>query len=129
MQRDAEDERNVERGAACGPAVQRRLDVLIVELGGAKGRDGRRGVRGCEAVREEVNGEEEERGGIAGQGKRAGERAYGGTRSGRGEEALEERARGVHEQGREDEVALAEYGLVVLAPEQLREGEAQCVSG
>lgn len=75
-------------------------------------------------MREEVNGEEEERGGIAGHGKRAGERAYGGTWSGRGEEALEERARGVHEQGREDEVALAEYGLVVLAPEQLRGGGA-----
>jgi len=119
VQRDAEDERNVERGAARRPAVQCGLDVLIVELGGAERRDGRRGIRGCKAVREEVNGEEEESGGVAGHGKRAGERAYGGTRIGRGEEALEERTRGVHEQGREDEVALTEHGLVVLAPEQL----------
>jgi len=37
VQRDAEDEREVERGAARGPAVQRSLDILIVELGGAEG--------------------------------------------------------------------------------------------
>lgn len=122
MQRDAEDEREVERGATRGPALQRGLDILVVELGGAEGRDGRRGIGGCEAVHVKVDGEEEESGGIAGHGKRAGERACGGMWCGRGEETLEGRARGVHEQGREDEIALAEYGLVVLAPEQLRGG-------
>ena len=131
VQRDAEDEHDVECGAARGPAVQRGLDVLIVELGGAKGRDGRRGIGGCKAVCEKVNGKEEESGGIAGHGKRAGERACGrtcGTWGGRGEEALEERARRVHEKGREDEIALTEYGLVVLAPEQLRGGGANALS-
>jgi len=73
-------------------------------------------------VRVKVDGEEEESSGITGHGKRAGERAGGGTGCGRGEEALEERACGVHEQGREDEIALTEYGLVVLAPEQLGGG-------
>jgi len=89
----------------------------LVELGGAERRDGRRGIGGCEVVRVKVDGEEYDSGGIAGHGKRAGEWACGrtcGTWSGRGEEALEERARGVHEQGREDEIALTEYGLVVL---------------
>ena len=58
MQRDAEDECAVERGAADGPALQRSLDVLVVELGGPEGRDGRQGVRGLETVREHVDGEE-----------------------------------------------------------------------
>lgn len=124
VQRDAEDEREVERGAARRPAVQRGLDVLVVELGGTEGRDGRRGIGGREAMRVKVHGEEDERGGVAGHGKRAGERARGGTwcgrrRGSRGEEALEGRARGVYEQGREDEIALAEHGLVVLTPEEL----------
>ena len=80
--------------------MQRGLDVLVVELGGAEGRDGRRGLGGREAVRVDVHGEEEESGGVAGHGERAGEWARGGACgawSGGGEDALEERARGVHE--------------------------------
>ena len=127
VERDAEDERAVERHATDGPALQCGLDVLVVELGRAQGRDGRRGVGGCEAVREDVDGEEEERGGVTCRGKRAGERA---GRTGRGEDALEERARGVYQQRREDEIALPEYGLVVLAPKHLRviTGGFACVS-
>ena len=119
VERDAEDERAVERDAADGPALQRRLDVLVVELGRAQGRDGRGGVGGCEAVREDVDGDEEERGGVACRGERAGERAGRGGGGG-GEDALEERARGVYQQRGKDEIALAEHGLVVLAPKHPR---------
>ena len=114
MQGDAEDERDVEHGAPGWPAVQRGLDVLKVELGRAERRDGRRGVRGRDAMGEYMDGEEEERTGVAGRGEHAGERP---GRLRRGEEAFEECARGVHEYRPKDEVSLAEYRLVVFARE------------
>lgn len=113
MQGDAEGERGIKHGAPDGPAVQRGLDVLVVELGWAE----RRGSAGWrETMDDNVDGEEEEGAGVAGHGERAGERSCW---SWRGEEAFEERARGVHEQGSKHEVTFTEYGLVVLAPEHL----------
>lgn len=113
MQRNAEDEHGIKHGAPDGPAVQRGLDVLVIELGRTEGR----GVAGRrEAMNHHVDGEKEEGGGVAGHGERAGERS---CRSWMGEEAFEEGARGVHEQGPKDQVPLSEYGLVVLAPEHL----------
>lgn len=113
MQSDAKDKCAIKHGAPDGPAVQRSLDVLVVKLRRIEGRDT---ARWRETMDDHVDGEEEERGGVAGHGERAGEWSW---RSWRGEEAFEEGARGVHEQGPEDEVTFAEYGLVVLAPEHL----------
>ena len=54
--------------------MQRSFDVLVVELGGPEGRDGRQGVRGLETVREHIDGEEERCGGVASRRKHTGER-------------------------------------------------------
>ena len=62
-------------------------------------------------------GEEEEGGGVAGDGERTGE---GSWRPRSGEDAFEEGACSVHKQGPEDEVPFPEYGLVVLTPEHLK---------
>jgi len=111
VQGDAEDKRGIKHGAPDGPAVERGLDVLVVELGRADGRDT---TRRRKPMDNHVDREEEEGGGVAGHREGAGERSWR-----RGEEAFEEGARRMHEQGPEDEVTFAEYGLVVLAPEHL----------
>jgi hypothetical protein len=113
VQGNAEDERGIKHGAPDGPAVQRGLDILVVELGRAEGRGT---TRWRETMDDYVDREEEEGGGVAGHGERAGEWSW---RCWRGEEAFEEGARGVHEQGPKDEVTFAEHSLVVLAPEHL----------
>lgn len=77
MRHDGDDERDVEWSAARRPAVERSLDVLIVELRGPKGRDGRRRPGGCKAVRVEVH--REEGSGVADHGEHASERACGGA--------------------------------------------------
>jgi hypothetical protein len=113
VQGDTKDKRSIKHGAPDGPAVQRGLDVLVVKLGRI---EGRATARWRETMDDHVNRKEEERGDVASHGERAGEwsrRPWGG------EEAFEEGARCVHEQGPEDEVTFAEHGLVVLAPEHL----------
>jgi hypothetical protein len=113
MQGDAEDEHGIKHGAPDGPAVQRGLDILVVELGRIEGRDT---TRWRETMDDHVDREEEEGRGITGHGERAGEWSW---RSWRGEEALEEGARGMHEQWPENKVTFTKHGLVVLAPEHL----------
>ena len=74
MQGDAERERGIKHRAPDGPSVQRSLDVLVVELGRTEGRGStwRR-----ETMDDDVDGEEEEGGGVACHGERAGERSCG----------------------------------------------------
>jgi hypothetical protein len=93
MQSHSYDECGVKHRAPAGPPAKRRFDVLIVELGRAQGRDGGRGVRGRKAVREDVDGQKEERGGVSGHRERTRERTQGTG----GEKALENGARGVDE--------------------------------
>jgi hypothetical protein len=57
------------------PDTERCLDVLVVELRRAKGRNGCDGVPGREAVRDEMYGQKTKCGRIYGHGDRVGERA------------------------------------------------------
>ncbi len=63
----AEDKCGIQHHASAGPAAERSLDVLVVELRRAKGRDGWGGIRRREAVRDEMHGEKAECGCISGE--------------------------------------------------------------
>jgi hypothetical protein len=93
MQSHSDDERGVKHGALAGPPVKRRLDVLVVELRRAEGRDGGRGVCRRKAVHEDMDRQKEERGGISGHGEHTRERTQGTG----GEKTFENGARGVDE--------------------------------
>jgi len=63
-------------------------------------------------MRSHMNREEEQHGRVTSRGKRARQR----PRRPRREHALEKATRGLHELGAENEMVLAEYCLVILAP-------------
>jgi hypothetical protein len=94
MQSNTEDKNGIQYDAPARPDAKRCLDVLVVELRRAKGRDGWHRVCGREAVRDEMYGQKAECGRIAGHGDRASEWA----RNTLGENTIDDRAGSVYEQ-------------------------------
>jgi hypothetical protein len=94
VQSNTEHKDGVQHDASARPDAERCLDVLVVELRRAKGRDRRRRVRGRKAVREDVHGQNAECDCIS----RHGDRACEWARNTRTENTFDDRAGRVYEQ-------------------------------
>ena len=73
MKGNSEDKNGIKYDAPARPDAERCLDVLVVELRRAQGRDWWHRVRGRKAVRDKMQGQKAECGRISGHGDRVSE--------------------------------------------------------